>query len=672
MRLLTVLTACVLCVATSAVADKRLDDAVAKAEAQLAKGKPDDAVKTLQKAAAKADRDPEAQLALARLLFRLDRREEAEAAFARAGELAMAAPALVKGRVLASRSGFALRTGTVGEALALARQAVEAHAGPGSLAALARAEARAGDPAARETAERAVHADPASGEAQVALGDALLAAGLGRDAEAAYRRATELEPRSAAALAGLALALAAQGKAAPALSSAKAAAEADPTSAEARAAVGLVLLAQDPLDRTSDAVSAVQQASFLEPKSAWAKLAVGRVFESRGQLPEAATAYGAAADLDPSWAAPRVAVLGVQLREGDAKGALAGFQALPDEMKSPGEAQLLLGKLLLAAGDASGAKVALDAAARALPGVAEAHALRGRAAYEVGELTVAADALGRAAELDPDDLGYVSEHGLYLAYDGRLEEGLAALVQVTERSEGRTAEAFVNLGWIYRSFEPPRVEEAVAAYQHALGLDPKCGEAALGVAQSYRAGQQWARAVQAYERVPSVDRRLEGEAMLGAAWCYFRGGDDYRTRFYTGLAARAGADVSELRAALTRPSSSAGDVIDRLVDELSSKHPGEQARAVRGLLHQGRAAVPFLAAALRRSGTCLAAREAIVEGLARMGPDARGALPSLDKLIEAGPRRTGPPLSPSERERAAREEKLIEAMTSAAARIRAN
>jgi tetratricopeptide (TPR) repeat protein len=670
MRLLTFLTACVLCVATTAVADKRLDDAVAKAEVQLAKGKPDDAVKTLEKAASRAKRDPEAQLALGRLLSRLGRRDEAGEAFAKAGQLAAAAPAAVKARVLAGRSAFALHTATVGEALALARQAVDAHAGPESLAALARAQARAGDPAARETAERAVHADPASGEAQIADGDALLAAGLGRDAEAAYRRATKIEPGSADALAGLALALAAQGKVAPALASARAAAEADPTSAEARAVVGLVRLTQDPLDKASDAAAAVQQATILEPKSAWAKLAVGRVFESRGQLPEAAAAYAAAAELDPTWAAPRIAALGLQLQQGDAKGALAALRALPDEMRRSGEAQLLLGRLLLATKDAIGAKAALDAAAEALPGVAAAHALRGRAAYEVGELEVAADALGRAVALDPDDLGYVSEHGLYLAYDGHLDEGLAALQRVTERPEGRKPQDFVNLGWIYRSFDPPRVEEAVAAYRRALELDPRDGEAALGVARSYRAGRQWARAVQAYERVPSVDRHLEGQALLGAAWCYLRSGDDYRARFYTGLAVRAGADVSRLREVLTRPSSSAGDEIDQLVDELASKHPGRQARAVRRLLDQGRAAVPFLAAALRRSGTCLAAREAIVEGLARMGPDARAALPSLEKLIEAGPREAASPGSPGAEERATREKKLIEAMTSAAAAIR--
>ena len=670
MRLLSLLTACALCAAAPAVADKRLDDAVAKAEAQLAKGKPDDAVKTLQKAASRAKRDPEARLALARMLWRLGRLEEAGSAFGDAGRLAAAAPPDVKARVLAGRSGFARRAGTVGEALALAREAVEAQAGPESLAALARAEARAGDPAARPTAEQAVLAAPASAAAQLARGDAMLAARLGKGAEAAYRRALELEPGLTPALTGLALALAAQGKAAPALESAKAAAEADPTSAEARAAAGLAALAQDPLDRSSEAAAAVQQASILEPESAGAQLAVGRVLESRGQLEEAAAAYAEATGLDPSWAAPRVAALGVQLRQGDAKGALAAFRALPDEMKPTGEGRLLLGKLLLATGDASGAKAALDGAVSALPGAAEAHALRGTAAYEVGELDLAAKALGRAVELDPGNLDYLSRHGLYLAYDGRLEEGLTALLRVTERPEGRDREAFMHLGWIYRSFEPPRAAEAVAAYERALDLDPKDGEAALGIAESYRAGRQWARAVEAYERVSSVDRRLEGEAMLGAAWCYYRSGDDYRARFYTGLAVRAGADVSGLRQALSRPPSKGGDEVAELVDQLASEHGGLQARAVRGLLDRGRAAVPSLVAALQRRRTCLAAREAIVEGLARMGPGARAALPALDRLIAAGPRQADPQEPPGEEERTAREASLIEAMTSAAARIR--
>jgi Flp pilus assembly protein TadD len=292
MRLAWTLLALVWIAARPAEVDKRLDQAVAKAEAQLAKGKEDEAVKILQKAVSQAPRDPEPPLALARLLTRLGRRDQAAAALATAGERAGNAPPPVRARVRTIQSALALREGTAGEALAFAQEAVEASAGAESLAALARAQARLGLAAARATAERAVLAAPDSPVAHVARGDALLAACLDGEAEAAYRRAVQLDPRSAAAGAGLARALAARGQAQGALEAARAATQADPQSAEAQAALALAALAQDPEDKKGEAVVAAQQASFLEPKNPLPKLALGRVFEPRGQLEQARTAYG--------------------------------------------------------------------------------------------------------------------------------------------------------------------------------------------------------------------------------------------------------------------------------------------------------------------------------------------------------------------------------------------
>ncbi len=648
-------------VASAVHADKRLDESLAKAEAQLAKGKQDEAVKILQKAASQAPRGPLAQLALAQMLARLGRLAEAAPAFAEAVQRASAAPSAVRARVLAARSGFALRAGTSQEALAFARQAVEAEAGADTLGALARALARRGDPAARPAAEDAVQAAPDSAEAHLARGDALLAARLGDQAEAAYRRALELRPASVAAGTGLALALALRGNVPQALEAARAATQMDPRFAEAEAALGLATLAQDPRDAKGEAVAAVQQARFLEPGNPLVQMALGRVFERRGQLDRAAATYAEAARLDPSWSAPRIAELDLRRRQGDVDGALTELRALPEELRASGEAQLLLGELLLKP-DPRGAKTALDRAVVALPGSAEAQAAHGRAAYDVGELTLAADALGRAVRLDPGNLAYRSSHALLLAYDGRLDEGLSALLELGS-AEAQTASALITLGWIYRSFEPPRVAQAVAAYQEALKLEPGNEQAALGVALSYRAGKQWERAVEAYERASTPNRRLEGRALLGIAWCYYRSGDAYKARFYTGLAARAGADVARLRDALGKPVS-AVDELDTLADELRSKHAGEQVRAVKGLVRLGRPAVPYLTSALRRRTTSIAAREAIVSGLAGLGTAAGAALPSLDRLIKEGPRRAS---DPRESER---ETRLIAAIQEAAGRIR--
>jgi len=98
MRLAWTLLALVSLAARPAEADKRLDQAVAKSEAQLAKGKEDEAVKILQKAVSQAPRDPEPPLALWRLLTRLGRRDQAAAALATAGERAGNAPPAVRAR----------------------------------------------------------------------------------------------------------------------------------------------------------------------------------------------------------------------------------------------------------------------------------------------------------------------------------------------------------------------------------------------------------------------------------------------------------------------------------------------------------------------------------------------------------------------------------------------
>ena len=657
-------------VAAPARADKKLDEAVTKAEAQLAKGKEDEAVKILQKAAAQAPKDPEPLLVLAQVLARLGKMDEAAASLAKASELSASASPAVRARVLTARSSMALRMGGAGEALALAQQAVQADGGASSLSALARAQARLGLPAARETAEKAVKSGTSSAAAHVARGDALLAAHLGREAEGAYKRASEIEPRSAAALAGLARALAAQGKAG-ALEAARAATQADPRSGEAQAALALAHLAQDPSDKASEAMAAVQQGVILEPRNPLVKLTLGRVFESRGQLAEAARSYAEAGGLDGSWPAPPVAAVALLLRQGDAAAATAGFEALSGEAKSSGEAQLLLGRLLLRKEDWNGAKAALDLAAAALPGLAEAQAALGTAAYNVGELKLAAEAYGRAAALEPDNVAYLSNHGLFLGYDGRLDEGLAVLLKVAARPDAQgDAGTFINLGWLYRNLRPPKVAESVAAYEKARKLDPKSAKAALGVPLAYRAAGQWARAITAYEHVSQAYPKLDGTALVGTAWCYLRSGEDYKARFYASEALKAGANIRSLREALVAPAkpasaaSKSADEISELAQQLAEDSAGEQALAAQRLLARGRAGVPPLASALRDKDTALAVREQIVDGLARMGPAAGEALTELDRQVKAGPRA---PAAPGLEER---EAKLVASMRAAASKIR--
>ncbi|HVQ24231.1 MAG TPA: hypothetical protein VMV01_03600, partial [Planctomycetota bacterium] len=183
---------------------------------------------------------------------------------------------------------------------------------------------------------------------------------------------------------------------------------------------------------------------------------------------------------------------------------------------------------------------------------------------------------------------------------------------------------------------------------------------------------QWARAISAYERVEQAHPRLKGEALLGTAWCHYMSGDDNKARFYTGLAARSGADVDGVGQALLRPAGAgrAKDDQVELVDQLRSKNGGVQARAAKGLLDLGPAGVASLADALQRKGTSLAVRELIVEGLGKQGSAARDALLQLDRLGKSSPPKPGPQESSEEKVLRERETRLAASAQAASEKIR--
>ena len=145
------------------LADKKLDDAVAKAEDQIAKGKVDEAAKTIQKMLQPPT--AEGHVAAARLQVRMGKYEEA-AATAAAGVQAAGATPEAKSAALASLSSLDLLRSSGLEALKHAQEAVAASPTPAALAALARAQVRTGDAAgAVANADKAVAAGSNGGHA---------------------------------------------------------------------------------------------------------------------------------------------------------------------------------------------------------------------------------------------------------------------------------------------------------------------------------------------------------------------------------------------------------------------------------------------------------------------------------------------------------------------------
>ncbi|MCM2258352.1 MAG: tetratricopeptide repeat protein, partial [Vicinamibacteria bacterium] len=128
----------VLTLATPAWGDKKIDDAVAKAEEQLNKGKVDEAQKTLDKLVNQNPGNPEALLALGRFQRKTGKVAEALATLKSAADATASAAPAVKAAVFAALAETTLLAGSGKDAQGYADQAVAAEANADTLAALAR------------------------------------------------------------------------------------------------------------------------------------------------------------------------------------------------------------------------------------------------------------------------------------------------------------------------------------------------------------------------------------------------------------------------------------------------------------------------------------------------------------------------------------------------------
>jgi tetratricopeptide (TPR) repeat protein len=669
-RLLAALAAVAL-LATAAAAQSKLDQAVAKADEQLAKGKPEDAVKTLTKAA--ADAGAEGQVALGRLQERIGNLEAAAEAYSRA-KAAATGPG--RADVLAAVAEFTLRKGKAADAMAIAKEAVAAGATPASLAVMARAEVRMEQgPEALATAQKAVAAGPDSAIAQIALGEALIAAGKSAEAATALQRAIQLDPQSALAYARLARAQLALGKPAEAVASAKKATEVDGKFGEGFAILGVATVAQDPKS-WSVAIAQAQQGAFLDPDNPNVRFAVGKIFEANGQLEQAAKAYRQALAVDPAYGPARLAVIQAELNRGNRQAAIdeakkiaAGGEASPD-------VERLIGDDAVRRGDYSGAIPFLEKATKGLPGNPDGWALLGRAYHAMGRYDDAAEAYRKAVELAPQNLNYRSTYGLILGQAGELEQGLAELQKVTSTPGYEDAAGWTNLGWVYRHLNRPR--ESIAAYQKALELDPKEEQAALGLGWAYSTMKNYDKAIAAYNRAIQIDAKSAGpDANLGLALGYFFKAiqsvsreDAARAKAYAAKAGAAGRNVTQLKrkiAELEKAIASGRLWTQRQVEaarqeqeeyeartrefeaanrDLGAKAPATRIRGIKAIVGFGGAsAVPALIS-LMQLDPDYDVRISACRAIASLGPGGRQALPHIDGILRQEP--YDPGLNPTE------------------------
>lgn len=679
-----------LAMAAPAWADKKLDDAIAKADDQLAKGRQDEALKTMQKAVNNAQGDPLAHLALARLLQRLGKIDEAGQSIATATQLSVNAAAAVKAAALATQAEYELSTGAGRAALGHAQEAVQAESNGRTLAVLALAQARVSDGAAVQTADKAVAAAPGSAEGLAARCWAQISVRQWPQAEAACREALKADARNVRALVGLATALTEQGRAAEAEAEARKATEIDAQNAEAFAALGLALLKKDPAKNWGEAINQAQQGNFLNPKSVFTQLIVGQIFEAAARYNEALSAYDKALEVDPGFTVARLSKVKVQMRQ-NPKNAVAEACRVAAELPQSADMQMLCANALLLSSDFQKAIPYLEKAAQLSPSMSEAHLRLASALFLTNQAEKALPSCRRAAELDPGNVDTLTACGLVEAKGGDPAGGAKLLAEATRR-DPKSVNAWMNLGWVYRSMDPPKVEESVGAYRKALELDPSNTQAALGMAWAYVYAEHWPEAEAAFQKVAAIDPKMAAEANFGIARTWYFRTDMAKAREFAQKAQAAGRDVTALNQAIEKYEKAAADFEQRkkllaeqrraaqasgdegggnlgdAVQRLNYGNVAQKRAACREVAGFGGPGVPQLAAVLRREPD-IGVREACVEALGSMGGRAREAAPTLEYLI-SDPPAVNPNATKDETIKEMRELDLIKRMKAALAKIK--
>lgn len=664
---LFLLTAVAVAAPLGALADVKVDQAVAKAEEQFAKGKPEEAIKNLTKLATGSP-SVEAYLALAKFQERNGQADDAIASVAKAVDIGVSAAPNLKGMAHAAAARSALRHGSGKSALDHAHKAVEADKSADTLGALASAQARMGDArGAATTAEAALAAGASSAAAHTGRGDALMAGGAAGDAAAAYRKATELDAKSVGAHIGLSYALVASGKAAEAKVVATKATELDKNSGEAFAALGYAISAEHKFDGAhaswSDAIAQAQQGAFLAPKNPQVQMVVAKLFEARGNYDQAQVAYAKALESDPGFAPAKVAMITTRYRKGDLDGAIKDANDLLKLSPNNADVHGMLGELLARKSQYAEAIPHLEKASVAKPKSADVWAALAHSYHMTRSLEDGKDAYAKAVELNPTSDDLKSNYGLLLGMSGDHAPGAQILAALTSKPGYKSAAGFANYGWVLSRMKPPKAAEAVAAYRKAIALEPANAGLYYGLGWAQYFGKSYPDAIASFEKAGSMDKALFAETRSAIGWSHYFiavSGDKNFANAKTLVAAAESAGRPDARladaiskyeafiaagkaaeaeaAAAAAQNAAAQDAIDlgKLFRTLQKGSPSQKVAAAEDMAAAGADAAELLGWAIEND-PLVAVRQAALNSLKRLGRGAAKAAPALRRYSATQP-----------------------------------
>jgi tetratricopeptide (TPR) repeat protein len=443
-------------------------DPVIEAEAKLAAGEPDAAIKLLEKAKGV---NPKAALRLGRLRESRGELLPAEDAYKMAAD-ALAGPE--RGEAL-GRLAVVQDARGVPDAAANAEAAIAADP-EGLWPTIAISHRRAHEGKADEAVALAQKAQAAGGgaAAQAALGHALEARGDTAGAEAAYRQAVAAEPTSLGSVVGLATVLRETGRAAEAEPMLQKAIDASPGSVEAYKEMARVKVA---LGRAQEALADANLAAAMAENDPEAQALVTEVKVARalqavaaGQVDLAVADLTRLRDQNPDSAAVRLGLGRAQIARRDGDAALAELQKAVELDPKSAEAQYQLGYTFqMLKRNPAAAVGPFEQAAAAETGNALYATALGVALGSAQQFERSVEVLTRATAMPGYQYadGYTALGHAYVNLK-RYKEAVPPLEKATSLAP-QNSQAWATLGWAYFGLKDKEKFKAAAGKARSLG-----------------------------------------------------------------------------------------------------------------------------------------------------------------------------------------------------------
>jgi tetratricopeptide (TPR) repeat protein len=300
----------------------------------------------------------------------------------------------------------------------------------------------------------------------------------------------------------------------------------DPTDARSYAALGV---AQMKKGQREQAESAFKRAVEAQPSSYVAQMALGHYYWATGQLADAEAPLKRAVEIAPGIVLAQRALITYYIANGRLKDAEAPLKLMAETVKTV-EARLALADLYVNVDRIDEAVRVLKSVAREKEGFADATV---RLAGIDSAQQRAADAMREVDAVlaeQPRHLQALLLKARLLAADGKLDDAIERAKEATVSGQRASSDAYYLLGMLHSRRNQP--EEAVAAFQEVIKLNPKGPEARLQLAQLHL-----------YQGAPQMAVQYAQEAMNLAP-------DNRPARLMLGRALTAQGEVARAEAVL--------------------------------------------------------------------------------------------------------------------------